>query len=146
MTRSLTADPAMSGPVLPGMTRSMAGDRRHDPPRGHSPFRPWFRRSGDADQTQCPSVRPRVNLARVSWKMRSVSARLTPAAQSANSREVAAGTAVPPVVLREAAADGRPDGRPRPGRCRDASGRADILACPAVLAAMLRASVVVAGA
>src|SRR5262249_4076850 len=95
---------------------------------------------------ECPSVRPRVNLARVSWKMRSVSARPTPAAQPANSREGAAGTAAPPVVLREAAAGGRPDGRPRPGRCREAPARADVLACPAVLAAMLRPSVVVAGA
>src|SRR5215469_17080847 len=127
------------------MTRSPVGDRRYDPPRGHNLFRPWLR-PGDADQIQCPSVRPRVNLARVSWKMRSVSARLTPAAQSANSREVAAGAAVSPIVLREVAADGRPDGLLRPGRCRDASAGADILACPAVLAAMLRPSVVVAGA
>src|SRR5262247_1074339 len=69
---------------------------------------------------ECPSVRPRVNLARVSWKMRSVSARPTPAAQPANSREGAASAAVPPVVLREAAADGRPDGLLWPGRCHEA--------------------------
>src|SRR5215831_6717984 len=106
--------------------------------------RPWFRRPADADQTQCPSGRPRVNLARVSWKIRSVSARLTTAAQSANSRQVAASAAVPPVVLREAAADGRTDGLPRPGRCPDVSARGGILAWPAVLAAMLRPSVVVA--
>ena len=79
----------------------------------------------------CPSVGPRVNLARMNWKMRSVSARPTPAAQPANSREVAAGAAAPPFVLGEAAADGRPEGLPRPERCREAP-RADILACPAV--------------
>jgi len=95
---------------------------------------------------ECPSVGPWVNFARVSWKMRSVSARPTPAAQPANSPEVAASGAVPPVVLREAAADGRPEGLPRLGRCGGAADRADILACPAVLAAMLRPNVVVAGA
>src|SRR5262245_51320588 len=95
---------------------------------------------------ECPSVGPRVNLARVSWKMRSVSARMTPAAQPANSCEGPAGTAVPPVVFREAAADGRPEGLLWPGRSPDASARADVLACPAVLAAMLRPNVVVAGA
>src|SRR5215470_7247872 len=128
------------------MTRSPTSHRKHDPPREDHLRRPWFGRPADAGRTQCPSVRPRVNLARVSWKMRSVSARLTPAAQPANSREVAAGTAVPPVVLREAATDGRPDGRPQHGRSPDVSARADILAYPAVLAAMLRPSVVVPGA
>src|SRR5215469_6554369 len=88
----------------------------------------------------------RVSLARASSKMSSVSARPMPDAQSANSREVAAGPARLPILLWEGAGAGQPDGLRRLRRSSDPPARAEIVVCLAVLAAMLRPGVVVAGA